>query len=97
MCRKKKQIKFKNYKICSEATHLENRINYLEINKINIDSFFCYKRRHKEFIKSNKLIIKTQQRFKSESHIVFTEEVNKIGLIPKDDKRMLPIASIKRI
>ena len=71
----KKQIKFKNYKICSEATHLENRINYLEINKINIDSFFCYKRRHKEFIKSNKLIIKTQRRFKSERHNVLTEEI----------------------
>ena len=71
----KKQLKFKNYKNCSEATHLESRINYLEINKINIDSFFCYKRRHKEFIKSNKLIIKTQRRFKSERHNVLTEEI----------------------
>ena len=33
---------------------------------------------HKEFIKNNKLILKIQQRFKSEKQSVFTEEINKI-------------------
>ena len=47
---------------------------------------------HKEFIKNNKLILKSKQRFRSEKHNVFTEKVNKIALSAKDDKR---IESIK--
>ena len=33
-------------------------------------------------------MLKTQQRFKSEKHNVFTEEINKIALNSNDDKRM---------
>ena len=33
-----KKIKFENYKKCLEATKLENKLKYLEKNKINIDS-----------------------------------------------------------
>ena len=43
---------------------------------------------------NNKLILKTQQRFKSEKH-VFTEEVNKIALSSNDNKRMQRINSIE--
>ena len=32
----KKILKFESYKNCLEATQLDNRINYLEKNKINI-------------------------------------------------------------
>ena len=32
---------------------------------------------HKVFTTNNKVILKTQQRFKSEKHITFTEEINK--------------------
>ena len=39
-------------------------------------------------ITNNKSILKTQQRFKSERHNVFTEEINKIALSSNDDKRM---------
>ena len=60
-----------------EATQHENKINHLE-KKIDIDSV---KKTHKEFVKNNKLILKTQQRFKSERYNVFTEETNKIALI----------------
>ena len=49
----------------------------------------------KEFIKKNKTILKTQQRFKSERHNIFTEEINKIALSPNDDKRMQSIYSIE--
>ena len=65
---------FVNHKNCLEATQLDNKINYLEKNEINLDSL---KKDHKEFIKNNKLILKTQQRFKRERHNVFTEEINK--------------------
>ena len=74
----KRKLKFENYKNCLEATRLENKMDYLEKNKIAKD-FFCCKRKHEEFIKNNKLILK-QQRFKSEKHNVFTEEINKIAL-----------------
>ena len=49
----------------------------------------------REFIKSNKLILKTQQRFKRERHNVVTEEINKISLRLNDDKRMPSIDSIE--
>ena len=47
----------------------------------------------KEIIKYNKLILKTRQRFKSERHNVFTEEINKIALSSNYDKRMQSIDS----
>ena len=42
-------------------------------------------------MKNNELILKAQQRFKSERDNVFTEEINKIALSWNDDKRMQPI------
>ena len=77
-CVMKRKLKFENYKNCLEATQLENKINYLEKNKIHIDSI-------KEFIKNNKSMLKIQQSFKSERHNVCTEEINKIALSSNDD------------
>ena len=34
------------------------------------------------------IILKSQQRFKSEAHCVYTEEVNKIALSSNNDKRL---------
>ena len=45
-------------------------------------------------MKNNKLILKRQQRFKSERHNAFTEEINKIVLSSNDDKRMQSISSL---
>ena len=50
----------------------KNKINYLEKKKINIDSL---KKGHKEFIRNNKTILKTQQRFKSERHNVLLKKL----------------------
>ena len=49
MCVVKRKLKFKNYKKCLEATHIENKINNFEKNKTDVDSL---KENHKEFIKS---------------------------------------------
>ena len=38
--------------------------------------------------KNNKLILKSQQRFKSEKHNAFIEEISNIALSSNDDKRM---------
>ena len=37
---------------------------------------------------NNEIILKSRQRFKSERHDVYTEEVNKIALSSNDDKRL---------
>ena len=36
-CAIKRKLKLENYENCLEATQLENKINFLEKNKINID------------------------------------------------------------
>ena len=43
----------------------------------------------------NKLISKSQQRFRREKHNVFTENVNKIVLSTNDDKRIQTRDSMK--
>ena len=37
---------------------------------------------------NNEIILKSQQRFKSERHDVYTEEINKIALSSNDDKKL---------
>ena len=41
---------------------------------------------HKDCLFNNKIILKSQQRFKSDYHNVYTEQINKIALIINDDK-----------
>ena len=43
---------------------------------------------YKDCLLNNKIVLKSQQRFKSERHDVYTEEINKIALSSNDDKRM---------
>ena len=45
--------------------------------------------------KNSKLLLKTQQRFKSERHNAFTEKINKIALNSNDDKRIQSLDSIE--
>ena len=47
-------------------------MNHSEKNKIDVDS---PKGGKKEFIRNYKLILKTQQRFRSEKHNGYTEEI----------------------
>ena len=37
---------------------------------------------------NNEIILKSQQRFKSEAHNVYTEEINKTALSSNDDKKL---------
>ena len=90
-CVIKGRLKFENYKNCFEANELDNEINYLEKYEINVDSL---KKDHKEFIKNNELLLKKQQRFKSETHNVIPKKIKKIALYSNDDKRMQSIDSI---
>ena len=61
MCVIKRKLKFENYKNSLEATQLDNKIKYLEKNKININSL---KQSHEEFIRTNKSILKISKGLK---------------------------------
>ena len=43
---------------------------------------------YKGCLLNNEIILKSPQKFKSEAHNVYTEEVNKIALSSNDDKRL---------
>ena len=60
-------------------------------NDIETDSL---RENHRELIKNNRILLRSQQRFRSKKHNIFTEEVNKIALSVVDDERIQPINSI---
>ena len=64
-CVIKRELKFKNYEDCNKANQLNNIVKYLEKNGVNT---YVLKENYEEFIANNQLLLKTQQRFKSESH-----------------------------
>ena len=43
---------------------------------------------YKDCLFNNKIILQWQQRFKSDYHNVYTEQINKIALGSNDDKRL---------
>ena len=43
---------------------------------------------YKACLLNNKIVLKSQQRFKNERHDVYSEEINKIELSINDDKRL---------
>ena len=49
---------------------------------------------YKNCILNDKVVLKSQQRFKSEKHDVYTENVNKIALSSNDDKRLITFDKI---
>ena len=67
---------------------LENKINQLKNNRVNREN-------HKEFNKKNKLLLKSQQGFWSEKHIIFTEEVSKISSSANNYKRIQSVDSVE--
>ena len=43
---------------------------------------------YKDCLSNDEIILKSQQRFKSDHHNVYTEQINKIALSSNDDKRL---------
>ena len=84
-CVIKRKLKVQDYKNCLKAAQIDRKAKYLEKTKFNVDNL-------KEFEK-NKLILKTQQRFKIERHKIFTDEIDKIDWSSIDDKIMQSIDS----
>ena len=75
MCNKN-PLKFQGFKNCLEAAETECKINNSEGNS-DVDSL---KKDFKKLIKYNKLILKIQQRNRSEKHNVFIEDIIKMPL-----------------
>ena len=51
---------------------------------------------YKDCLFNNTVILRSQQRFKSDHHEVYAEEVNKIALSSNDDKRLQPFDRVTR-
>ena len=78
-------LNLKIIKIVSKQLNLRIKQTIQKKKEIDTDS---PKKDDKEFIKNNRLILKTQKRFKNERHNIFTQEINKIALSLNDDKRL---------
>ena len=65
-----------------------------ETKKAVIKRILMYKN-YKDCLFNNKTILKEQQRFKSDYHEVYTEEVNKTPLSSKDNNRLQTFDWIK--
>ena len=78
-CVIKRKLKFQDYKNCLNEAKIDGKLKYLEKKGFNVDKL-------KEFVK-NKTILKTQQRFKSERHNVFTEVISKIAFMQLIDSK----------
>ena len=49
---------------------------------------------YKKCLFDNESMLKSQQRFKSENHEMYTENINKIALSSNDDKRIVALDRI---
>ena len=81
MCLIKRKLKFKDYKKCLKVYRIENIIKY------------CLK----EITKYKKIILKTQQRFKSKIHNVFTEMSEDLTCKKEKIKRISVIRQYKNV
>ena len=75
MCQKKENFNLKIIKTVQKELKLKIKQT---IQKKNQTDGYSVKEDHKEFIKTNKLTVKIQQRFRSEKQNVFTKEINEI-------------------
>ena len=62
---------------------------------LNVKIIKIVQRQLQKLVKSNKLILESQHKLRSEKYNVFIEEVNEIALSTKDDKRIQSIDSME--
>ena len=67
----KRKLKFQDYKNCLNVAEIERKRKYLEKKEINDGSL-------KEITKYKQLMLKTKQRFKSETYNIFPEELKQL-------------------
>ena len=52
---------------------------------------------YKDYLFNDKIILKLQQRFKSDHHNIQTEQINKTALSSNDEKDCRPVIKLQRI
>ena len=67
---------------------MENHIIEAKGTKMSVIKRELMVENYKDSLFKDKIILKSQQRFRSDHHRVYTEEVNKIVLSSNDDKRL---------
>ena len=85
-CAVNRKITFEYYRHCLDETQLEKKGTNSKKLQYSLDSF---RENHKEFIKINKLILKSQQRFRSKKQ--------KIVFSANDDKRIQSVVKNKSL
>ena len=91
MCIKQK-LEFLVYNKCLELNQVKNKIKDLEKTKLAVDSLI---KNHKEFVKNNRLILKSLQSFRNKKHNVIAEKIEKIALSANKDNGIQSINSIE--
>ena len=92
------KIKSKRHKMCVLNLNFKIIKTIQKQLELNIKQTVHKKIKFMQIVFKNSLknvTLKAQQRFKSESYNVFTEEINKIALKSNDDERMQSIDSIE--
>ena len=67
---------------------MENHIIEAKGTKMSVIKRELMVENYKDSLFKDEIILKSQQRFRSDHHRVYTEEVNKIVLSSNDDKRL---------
>ena len=75
MCAMKQNHKFWDYKNYLETKQHEKEINYPEKNKFVVNSL---RKNHKDFMKNNRLMLKSKQRVWSKKSKEFTEDLKRL-------------------
>ena len=79
-------LRLKMYSYLTDEDHAEKKANDIKKYVIKWEIKF---QNYKECLEVDKTTLRSQQRFRSETHDVFTEKVNKFALSTNDDKRIL--------
>ena len=74
------KLKFEDYENCLEENQFEKEINQLQRNKLDKDSL---RENHKEFIRNNRLISKSRQRFSSKNITYSLEKIARLYWVLK--------------
>lgn len=81
----KENLNLEVVKVVQKKVDLKNKINLLGQNKVNnADSL---RKKCKELINNKKLILKSQERFRSERYNAYSEQLNKVASSPSGKKK----------
>ena len=81
----KKKIQIQRWKKLSRSKSTRKWNKLSRKNKLDLDNL---REKHKKIIENIKIVLRSQQRFWTQNHNVFIEEVHKIAFSTYDDKRI---------